>query len=56
VDKKYIKEMIEDHEDAVKLFEKATKSDDAMSPPLPRKTLPTLQHHLGEAQDLKKSL
>ncbi|MEO8866405.1 MAG: DUF4142 domain-containing protein [Opitutaceae bacterium] len=56
VDKKYIKEMVEDHEDAVKLFTKATKSDDADIAAFAQKTLPTLQHHLMMAQDLKKTL
>ena len=56
VDKKYLHEMIEDHEDAVKLFEKATKSDDAEIADLAKRTLPTLQHHLQMAKDLKKTL
>lgn len=56
VDKKYLHEMIEDHEDAVKLFEKASKSDDADIAAFAQKTLPTLQHHLQMAKDLKKSL
>lgn len=56
VDKKYVHEMVEDHEDAVKLFEKASKSEDADIAAFAQKTLPTLQHHLGMAKDLKKSL
>ncbi len=56
LDKKYIKEMVEDHEDAVKLFEKAGKSDDPDIAAFAIKTLPTLQHHLEMAKDLKKSL
>ena len=56
VDKKYLHEMIEDHEDAVKLFEKACKSDDADIAAFAQRTLPTLQHHLQMAKDLKKSL
>lgn len=56
VDKKYIHEMVEDHEDAVKLFEKASKSDDPDVAAFAQKTLPALQHHLGMAKDLKKSL
>lgn len=56
VDKKYLHEMIEDHEDAVKLFEKAGKSDDAEIAGFAQRTLPTLQRHLQMAKDLKKSL
>ena len=56
VDRKYVHEMVEDHEDAVKLFEKAAKSDDADIAAFAQKTLPTLQHHLMMAQDLKKTL
>ena len=56
VDKKYIHEMVEDHEDTVKLFEKASKSEDADVAAFAQKTLPTLQHHLQMAKDLKKSL
>jgi putative membrane protein len=56
VDKKYLHQMIEDHEDAVKLFEKAAKSDDADIAAFAQKTLPALMHHLSMAKDLKKSL
>jgi len=56
VDKKYLSEMIDDHEDAVKLFEKAAKSDDADIASFAQKTLPTLQHHLSMAKELKKTL
>jgi putative membrane protein len=56
VDKKYIHEMVEDHEATVKLFEKAAKSDDADIAAFANKTLPTLQHHLQMAQDLKKAM
>ena len=56
VDKKYLHEMIEDHEDTVKLFEKASKSDDADIAAFAQRTLPTLQHHLQMAKDLKKTL
>jgi len=55
LDKKYIKEMIEDHEETVKLFEKAAKSDDADIASFAQKTLPSLQHHLGMAKDIKKN-
>jgi putative membrane protein len=56
VDKKYIHEMVEDHEDAVKLFQKATESGDPDIRAFATKTLPTLQHHLDLAKDLKKTL
>jgi len=56
LDKKYLHEMIEDHEEAVKLFEKASKSDDAEIAAFAQRTLPTLQHHLQMAKDLKKTL
>ena len=56
VDKKYMHEMVEDHEDTVKLFEKAAKSDDADIAAFATKTLPTLQHHLQMAKDLKKTV
>jgi putative membrane protein len=56
VDRKYVKEMVSDHEDAVKLFEKATKSTDADIAAFAQKTLPTLQHHLMMAQDLAKTI
>lgn len=56
VDKDYIGEMVDDHEDAVKLFEHASKSNDADIAAFAQKTLPALQHHLMMAKDLKKSL
>ncbi len=56
VDKKYLHQMIEDHEDAVKLVEKAAKSDDADIAAFAQKTLPAIMHHLSMAKDLKKTL
>jgi putative membrane protein len=56
IDSKYVKEMVSDHEEAVKLFEKATKSTDADIAAFAQKTLPTLQHHLMMAQDLGKTV
>ncbi len=45
---------VEAHKDTVKLFEKAAKeSDDADVKAWATKTLPTLQHHLQEAQALQ---
>jgi len=54
LDEDYIKQMVDDHEEAVKLFEKASKSDDTEIAAFAQKTLPTLQHHLTMARDLKK--
>lgn len=54
VDEDYMKEMVDDHEDAVKLFEKAAKSDDPEIAAFAQKTLPTLEHHLTMARDLRK--
>lgn len=56
VDSDYVQQMVEDHEDAVNLFEKATKSDDAEISAFAAKTLPTLQHHLEMTRGLKKSV
>jgi putative membrane protein len=55
-DEEYMEEMVSDHKDAVDLFEKASKSDDAAIAAFAQKTLPTLQHHLTMAQDLKKQV
>jgi putative membrane protein len=56
LDEDYIEEMKEDHEDTVKLFEKAAKSNDADVAAFAQKTLPTLLHHLEMAKSLKKSV
>jgi putative membrane protein len=56
VDSDYVKEMVSDHEEAVKLFEKGSKSEDPDIAAFAQKTLPTLQHHLMMAQDLKSSI
>jgi putative membrane protein len=55
-DKDYIDEMVTDHQEVVKLFEKTTKSSDADISAFAQKMLPTLQHHLQMAEDLQKSL
>jgi putative membrane protein len=54
LDEDYMEAMVSDHKDAVDLFEKATKSDDADIAAFAQKTLPTLQHHLDRAKELKK--
>lgn len=56
VDEDYVKQMVSDHEDAVKLFQKATKSDDPDISAFAAKTLPTLQHHLDMAKGLKTTV
>jgi putative membrane protein len=56
VDRTYVKKMVSDHESAVKLFEKASKSSDADIAAFAQKTLPTLQHHLMMARDLAKTI
>ncbi len=53
-DKDYVKEMVEAHEDAVSLFEKAAKSEDADIAAFAQKYLPKLQAHYTAAKDLKK--
>jgi putative membrane protein len=53
LDDDYIKEMKSDHEDAVKLFEKGSKADDADVAAFAAKTLPTLQHHLAMVKEIK---
>jgi putative membrane protein len=55
-DKDYIDEMVGDHKEVVKLFEKASQSTDADIAAFAQKMLPTLQHHLAVAQDLQKTL
>lgn len=53
LDKDYVEAMEDDHEDAVKLFEKASKSDDAEIAAFAQKTLPKLQQHLDQVRMLK---
>ncbi len=56
LDRKYVKVMVSDHEEAVKLFEKAAQSSDADVAAFAQKTLPVVQHHLEMAKDLKASI
>jgi putative membrane protein len=56
IDSKYVKEMVSDHEGAVKLFTNAAKSGDAEVAAFAQKTLPTLQHHLAVIQELAKTV
>lgn len=55
LDDDYLKEMKDNHEDAVKLFEKALKSDDPDIAAFARKTLPALEHHLSMVKEVKKA-
>jgi putative membrane protein len=56
-DKDYLEKMIDDHEHAVKSFEKQAKDgDDADAVAYARKHLPKLQQHLQHALDLKRAL
>jgi putative membrane protein len=56
-DKKYIDNMVEDHEKDVKEFEKASKNaKDADVKAWATNTLPTLQDHLKMAKDTKSKL
>lgn len=56
VDKDYVDEMEDDHEEAVELFEKASRSEDADIAAFAQKTLPKLQHHLAQVRSLKQTL
>jgi len=54
-DSSYIKAMVEDHTKDIREFTTATKSTDPDVKAFAEKTLPTLKHHLEEAQKLAKS-
>ncbi|HYD83761.1 MAG TPA: DUF4142 domain-containing protein [Opitutus sp.] len=56
VDEDYMEEMVDDHQEAVELFEEASKSEDAEIAAFANKTLPTLRQHLTVAKDLKKAV
>ena len=56
-DEAFVKQMVEDHKDTIKLFEEASKSatdNDVKS--FATSTLPTLQQHLKMAEDLEKKV
>ncbi len=53
-DKDYVDEMADAHEDAISLFEKAAKSEDADVAAFAQKYLPKLQAHYTAARDFKK--
>ncbi len=54
VDDEYLATMVDDHKDAVDLFEKAAKSKDADIAAFAQKYLPTLREHLATAKSDKK--
>ena len=54
LDEDYMEEMVSDHDNAVKLYEKATKSEDAEIAAFAQKTLPKLQQHFAKAKELEK--
>ena len=53
-DRAYVAAMIDDHKKAIAEFEDAAKSSDRDVKDFASKTLPTLKHHLEEAQKLAK--
>ena len=53
-DRKYMTDMVKDHETAVSLFEKnASRASDADIRAFASKTLPTLRHHLDMAREVQ---
>jgi putative membrane protein len=55
-DQQFMAAMVQDHQKAVAAFEKASSSSDAQVKAFAQKTLPTLRHHLEEAQRLSKAV
>lgn len=56
-DREFMKVMVKDHEAAVKLFEKQSKSDaDAEAKTFAAKNLPTLQSHLQMAESISSEI
>lgn len=56
-DREYLEQMIDDHENVVKAFEKQAKDgEDAETVAYARKHLPKMQQHLQHAIDLKRTL
>jgi putative membrane protein len=56
VDRRYVREIISDHLDAVDLFERAAKSGDPDVAAFATRTLATLQEHLVLAHDVRKTV
>jgi len=56
-DKKFINDMVDDHQEDIKMFEKKAKdADDPQVRDFASRVLPHLQEHLQMAQDLKNQL
>jgi len=55
-DKAYMADMVKDHQTDVKEFETASQSADPDVKAFASKTLPTLRHHLEEAQRISKQV
>jgi putative membrane protein len=55
-DRKYIKAMVDEHEEAVSEVEKKTNSDNPEVRRWATKTLPTLREHLEKAKQLQQTL
>lgn len=54
LDRDYVKKMVSDHKEAIDLFSNESKNGaEAELVEFARKTLPTLQHHLEQANELK---
>jgi putative membrane protein len=56
IDRRYVREIIADHLDAVDMFERASKSGDPDVAAFAQRTLATLQQHLMLAHDVKKAI
>jgi len=56
LDKDYLEALQDDHQEAVKLFEKASKSEDAEIAAFAMKHLPSLQQHLQQVNSLKQTV
>ena len=56
VDRKYVREMVSDYEEAVELFEEAATSGDPDVAAFAQKTVPALQHQLAMVHDLEKAI
>lgn len=55
-DRQFVDAMVKDHQKAVAAFEQQATSSDAQVKAFATKTLPTLRHHLEEAQRLQKTV
>jgi putative membrane protein len=55
-DRAYMSQMVRDHQADIKEFEQAAKSTDPDVKAFAEKALPTLRHHLDEAQRIVKTL